>query len=110
MNLYLLDNAEIEAMCQFYANFKDPTRLKILHALNQKDLTASELCEIFDLTKSNLSHQMQILLLNKLVKATKSGRNVTYSLNDEHVNEIINVAYTHLFGEEDDWGRRIWAK
>ena len=101
-NFKQLDNVEIEAMCQFYSNFKDPTRLKILYALSQEELSASDLCKMFDLTKSNLSHQMQILILNKLIRATKNGRTVTYKLNDEHVNEIINVGYTHLFGEDED--------
>ncbi len=96
----LLDDAEVEAMGLFFSNFKDPTRLKLLYLLETKEMTASEICSNINISKSNLSHQIKLLILNKLVKQEKIGRNVKYSLNDNHVKDILEVAYKHLFIED----------
>ncbi|MGB4434011.1 MAG: metalloregulator ArsR/SmtB family transcription factor, partial [Defluviitoga tunisiensis] len=47
-------------------------------------------------TQSAISHQLRILRQAKLVKFRKEGKVVFYSLNDEHVKEILDVGYSHI--------------
>lgn len=93
---------KLNAMGNFFSNFKDPTRLKIIYALRNQKLCGNDLCELLNITKSNLSHQLTILKLNKIVKWEKIGVKVFYTLDDEHVESILDLAYDHLFNEEDN--------
>ena len=92
---------KLNAMGNFFSNFKDPTRLKIIYALRNQKLCGNDLCDLLNITKSNLSHQLTILKLNKIVKWEKIGVKVFYTLDDEHVETILDLAYDHLFNEED---------
>lgn len=92
---------KLSAMGNFFSNFKDPTRLKIIYALRNQKLCGNDLCDLLNITKSNLSHQLTILKLNKIVKWEKIGVKVFYTLDDEHVESILDLAYDHLFNEED---------
>ena len=92
---------KLNAMGNFFSNFKDPTRLKIIYALRNQKLCGNDLCDLLNITKSNLSHQLTILKLNKIIKWEKIGVNVYYTLDDEHVENILDTAYDHLFNEED---------
>ena len=93
---------KLNAMGNFFSNFKDPTRLKIIYALRNQKLCGNDLCDLLNITKSNLSHQLTILKLNKIVKWEKIGVKVFYTLDDEHVESILDLAYDHLFNEEDN--------
>lgn len=97
---YLNQFDKLSAMANFFSNFKDPTRLKIIYALRNNKLCGNDLCELLNITKSNLSHQLSILKLNKIVKWKKDGVKVYYTLDDEHVEKILDLAYNHLFEEE----------
>ena len=92
---------KLNAMGNFFSNFKDPTRLKIIYALRNQKLCGNDLCDLLNITKSNLSHQLTILKLNKIVKWEKIGVKVFYTLDDEHVETILDLAYDHLFNEEE---------
>lgn len=92
----VVDENEIYEISDFFKVFGDSTRLKILWALDNKALTVTELCDTLFMTKSAISHQLKILKDNKLVKHKKIGKNVIYSLDDEHVSTIIETARDHL--------------
>ena len=92
---------KLNAMGNFFSNFKDPTRLKIIYALRNQKLCGNDLCDLLNITKSNLSHQLTILKLNKIIKWEKIGVKVFYTLDDEHVESILDLAYDHLFNEEN---------
>lgn len=92
---------KVTTIGNFFSNFKDPTRLKIIYALKDGfPRNATSLCELLGITKSNLSHQMSILKSNKIVEFEKKGKNIFYRLDDEHISTILNTAYNHLFNEE----------
>ena len=59
-----------------------------------------DLCEKLSLTQSNVSHQLQLLRTSKLVKYRKDGKQVYYSLQDEHIEKIIQMALDHIREEE----------
>lgn len=74
----------------------DPTRVKILTTLEIKELCVNEICDCLDMTKSAVSHQLRILRQSKLVKTRKVGKEVFYSLDDDHVSKIFQCGLEHI--------------
>lgn len=75
--------------------FGDLTRLKILHALYQKELCVCDLTAALDSNQSTISHQLRVLRSKNLVKFRKEGKMAYYSLADEHVVKIIEIGVEH---------------
>lgn len=67
----------------------DPTRTEILSMLKERDMTAGEISEHFNMSKPSISHHLAILRQAELVKDKKDGQNVIYSLNDNAVSEVL---------------------
>ena len=86
----LLDIAEL------FKVFGDSSRIKIVSALGIKELCVNDIAALLNMTVSAVSHQLRILRTNKLVKAKKQGKEVYYSLDDEHVKLLFDVAKAHL--------------
>jgi len=86
----LLDIAEL------FKVFGDSSRVKIISALGEQSLCVNDIAVLLNMTVSAVSHQLRILRTNKLVKAKKIGKEVFYSLDDEHVKILIDVAMEHI--------------
>ncbi len=67
----------------------DPTRREILRLLQEKDRTAGEIAEQFDMSFPSISHHLDLLKQAKLVVAEKEGQFVYYSLNTTVVDDIV---------------------
>ena len=67
----------------------DPTRREILQLLQEKDMTAGEIVERFNMSGPSISHHLDLLKQAKLVIAEKDGQYVFYSLNTTVVDEIV---------------------
>ena len=74
----------------------DPTRAKILSCLQLRDMYVGELAETLKMTDSAVSHQLRVLRGAKLVKGVKEGKEVRYSLDDDHVTKIMEYGLTHV--------------
>lgn len=92
----MINDTEIYAISDFFKIFGDSTRLKIIWALDDNPLCVGDLCNVINITKSAASHQLNILKANKIVKYKREGKNIIYSLDDEHVSLIIETARRHL--------------
>lgn len=82
-------------VAELFKVFGDSTRIRILSALLGQELCVCDLCSLLDMTKSAISHQLRILRQTKLVKNRRSGKEVYYSLDDDHVATIISIAIEH---------------
>ncbi len=80
----------------FFRVLGDSTRMRILFALDKSELCVCDLACLLSMTKSAISHQLRILRESSLVRARKSGKNVFYSLADDHVRDIIEKAFEHI--------------
>lgn len=80
--------------------FGDTTRIRILAALYQKEICVQELAEELGMNQSAISHQLKVLKLNKLIKGRRDGKQIYYSLADDHVSTILSMGLEHL-SEED---------
>lgn len=83
-------------LSDFLKVMADSTRLQLLMSLKQSEMCVSDLANVLDMTKSAVSHQLKALRLSKLVKSRKEGKTVYYSLDDEHIDEILAVAIHHI--------------
>lgn len=87
-----------EAILSVSAAFKaisEPSRLKILLALRQGEMCVYHIIEAVGGTQSAVSHQLRILRDNRIIKARRDGQNILYSLADEHVVAVLELAFTH---------------
>lgn len=88
-----------ETLCDlsdFFKLFADSTRIKILCLLAEKEMCVCDIAESLNMTSSAISHQLKALRLNKLVKASRSGKEMLYSLADFHVSSILTQGLEHL--------------
>ena len=84
------------SMSKLFKVFGDSTRINILSALNCHEMCVCDLAVLFNMTKSAISHQLKVLRDNNLVKFEKKGKHAYYSLADDHVKEILDVALEHI--------------
>ena len=83
-------------LSNLFKMFGDPTRIKILSCLQIHDMYVGELAETLDMSDSAVSHQLRVLRSSKLVKGKKEGKEVKYSLDDDHVTKILEYGLTHV--------------
>ena len=86
----LYDTAEL------FKVFGDSTRTRILSALLIEELCVCDIASLLNMTKSAVSHQLRILRQTKIVKSRRSGKEIYYSLDDEHISKIYGMALEHL--------------
>ena len=90
------DTVLLYDLSDFFKILGDSTRLGILFAIDKEALCVCDIAETLGMTKSAVSHQLKVLRQSNLVRYTKSGKNVFYSLADEHVRDIIEKALEHI--------------
>ena len=83
-------------LADLFKVFGDTTRIKILYALMGKDLCVADLAESVGATQSAVSHQLRTLKQSRLVRAKRDGKNVIYSLSDDHVITMLSQGMTHI--------------
>lgn len=74
----------------------DTTRIKILFCISKKEMCVLDIAELIGMTHSAVSHQLANLKAARLVKAEKKGKEVYYSLDDDHVEKLFNLAIEHI--------------
>ncbi|MGN1317609.1 MAG: ArsR/SmtB family transcription factor [Lachnospirales bacterium] len=80
----------------FFKIFGDSSRLKILFVLFKGEKGVSEIVDEVGMSQSAISHQLRILRQNDVVKFRKEGKNVIYSLDDEHVSILLEKGIEHI--------------
>jgi ArsR family transcriptional regulator, lead/cadmium/zinc/bismuth-responsive transcriptional repressor len=74
----------------------DPTRLRIVAALNSVELCVCDLSATIGISESAVSHQLRLMRDLKIVRTRRDGRRVFYSLDDDHVTSIFSQARDHI--------------
>lgn len=83
-------------LADLFKVFSDTTRIKILYALMDIERSVNEIAEATGTSQSAVSHQLRILKQAHLVKFRRNGRNIHYSLADNHVLTILDQGLTHI--------------
>ncbi len=91
----MLDDSVYAQVATFFKVLGDPTRMRILWALDQGELCVCDIANILGMTKSAVSHQLSTLREARLVKCRKDGKSVYYTLDDDHVRQMIEAGLHH---------------
>ena len=83
-------------LAEFFKIIGDPTRTKILFALDQNEMCVCDIANVLGMTKSSISHQLATLKKSGIVKSRRDGKEVYYTLDDEHVQQVFEVGIEHI--------------
>nr|MBE6544803.1 winged helix-turn-helix transcriptional regulator [Oscillospiraceae bacterium] len=83
-------------LSDFFKILGDSTRVSILFAIDGEPMCVCDIANLLGMTKSAVSHQLKVLRQSDLVTYRKSGKNVYYTLADDHVRDIIEKALEHI--------------
>lgn len=83
-------------LADLFKAFSDTTRIKILYALMERELCVADIAGMVGATQSAVSHQLRTLKQARLVKPQRDGKNVIYSLSDDHVYTMLAQGMTHI--------------
>ena len=92
----LPDEDELFDLAELFKIFGDSTRIKILFVLLESDMAVNDIANVLKMTQSAISHQLRILKTNGLVKYTRNGKSLIYSLADGHVTTILSQGIEHI--------------
>lgn len=83
-------------LADLFKVFGDTTRIKILYALMEGDMCVADVAEMVQMSQSAVSHQLRALKAARLVRFRRDGKNVIYSLSDDHVHSILAQGMSHI--------------
>lgn len=83
-------------VCDFFKILGDPTRLKIMLLIDNNTMCVNDIAQELDMTKSAVSHQLALLRQARLITNKKEGKEVYYSLADEHIKIVVETALEHV--------------
>lgn len=83
-------------LSDFYKIFGDTTRVKILYALDKSELCVCDISALLGMSVSAVSHQLRTLREADLVRSTRQGKVIYYSLADDHVKSILECGLEHI--------------
>ena len=89
------EDRTVKNLANFFSIVGDSTRCKILFALKETPLCVCDLANVLSMTKSSISHQLNKMKTAGVVKCERNGKQVYYSLDDNHVIEIFNISIMH---------------
>jgi ArsR family transcriptional regulator, lead/cadmium/zinc/bismuth-responsive transcriptional repressor len=97
----LPSESDLFALSEFFKVLGDNTRAKIISALDLHEMCVCDLANLLDMTKSAISHQLRQLRDSNLVRFRKEGKNVFYSLADDHIRAIFEKGLEHIREKEE---------
>ena len=90
------DEETMTALSDFFKNFGDSTRIKIVSALMAGELCVADIAEALEISVSAISHQLRILRQAKIVRSRRMGKQIYYSIEDNHVGILYTVGMEHI--------------
>lgn len=90
------DEDELYDLAELFKVFGDSTRIRILNVLFEEEMCVCDIAEALRMNQSAVSHQLRVLKNAKLIKNRKDGKQVFYSLADDHVSTILAMGLEHI--------------
>ncbi|MBN8237359.1 winged helix-turn-helix transcriptional regulator [Halobacillus kuroshimensis] len=90
-----LDEETLFVVSQTFKALADPTRIRILHLLCEKEMSVNEIADHLNLRQSTVSHQLRFLKNLRLVKYRRAGTTIFYSNDDDHVIDLLQQTINH---------------
>ena len=86
----------LEDIAELFKGLADATRVHILSLLAEEELCVTDIADKVNLSQSAISHQLRILKQMQLIKFRREGKNILYSLADDHVKTILQMGLEHV--------------
>ena len=83
-------------LADLYKVFGDSTRIRIMFTISDNEMSVLSIAEALNMEQSTISHQLRVLRQNKLVRVRREGKQIYYSLDDDHVKKIIEMGLDHV--------------
>lgn len=90
------DENTFNKLAEFFKLLGDTTRAKILWALDQNEMCVCDIANVLGMSKSSISHQLGTLRRSNIVKCRKQGKEVYYTLDDDHVKGLFELGLEHI--------------
>ncbi|MHA1214827.1 MAG: ArsR/SmtB family transcription factor [Candidatus Hodarchaeales archaeon] len=91
-----LNQHNVIELAKIFKIVGSPIRLAILLAIENHELCVCEISKVVDLSVSAISHHLRILRDNRLVEDRRQGKQVFYSLKDQHISQLLKMMTEHL--------------
>ena len=92
----ITEKEAMDDIAELFKGFADPTRVHILSLLARQELCVTDISEAVELSQSAISHQLRLLKQMHLIKFRREGKNILYSLADDHVLTILEMGLEHV--------------
>ena len=89
-------DADLVELADFFKLFGDTSRIRILRALTESEMCVCDLCALLGMKQSAVSHQLRVLKHSRIVKYRRDGKVVYYSLDDDHIRQVLNIGMQHI--------------
>jgi ArsR family transcriptional regulator, lead/cadmium/zinc/bismuth-responsive transcriptional repressor len=86
----------VQVLAETFRVLGDPTRVRILDALSTGELCVCDIATMVGISESAVSHQLRLLRGMRLVRPRRSGRQVYYAVDDQHIVELLRQGLTHV--------------
>lgn len=98
----MIDDETLLNIADFYKAMSDSTRIKIINLLEKNELCVCDISSILNMTKSAVSHQLKNLREMNLITSRKVGKEVWYTLADDHVKQVFDISLAHVMETDND--------
>lgn len=98
----MLDSGTLAKITNFYKALADSTRTKIINLLEKNELCVCDICVILNMTKSAVSHQLKYLKQMNIIKSERRGKEIWYTLADNHVSAVFDISLEHILEEHNE--------
>jgi ArsR family transcriptional regulator len=88
--------AAVDSLAETFRMLGDPTRIQIAFALSREELCVCDIANLLGVSQSAASHSLRGLRQMNLVKFRKEGKIAYYSLDDEHINGLLDLGFRHV--------------
>ncbi len=92
----LIDERSLMSLSDFFKLFSDESRLKILYLLTMNEMCVSDIAATLNMNQSTVSHQLKTLRNSRIVKYRREAKIVYYSLDDDHIGQILLQGMLHI--------------
>ena len=93
---HMLTDNDVNSLASIFKVLSVPTRVKLVWAMKDTEMCVCDLASVLGMTKSAISHQLKTMKEAHVVKSRRDGKNIFYSLDDDHVTDILNLAKIHI--------------
>jgi len=92
----LIESVAASDLAHTFQALADPTRVRMISALSNTELCVCDLAAVLGMTQSAVSHQLRTLRDLRLVKSRRTGREIFYTLDDDHIRQLFRLGLNHI--------------